>query len=183
MQGRIGVTSRTIICCLAVVTAAACPAAAGACERDGAEPQRLSVKEAREAVLCLVNERRRSHGLGNLRAEGRLERAAQRHSRDMDRANYFSHNRGGSSPLSRIRATGYISGARAWGIGENIRWGRSGRGSPKAAVAAWMRSSAHRSALLSRSYEHIGIGVALGSPTGGGEGNTAIYTTTFGYRR
>ena len=64
---------------------------------------------------------------------------------------------------------------------ENIRWG-AGRGSPKAAVASWMNSPAHRHALLGGHYRHLGVGVALGSPTGGGEGNTAIYTATFGYR-
>jgi uncharacterized protein YkwD len=169
--------------CLAVALAAACPAAANACERDGAEPSELTVKDAREAVLCLVNQRRRASGVGRLRDESRLERAAQRHSESMDEENFFSHSGpGGSSPLSRIRSTGYIAGASSWGVAENIRWGQGSRGSAKAAVASWMNSPSHRSALLENSYRHIGIGVALGSPTGGGEGNTAIYTTTFGYR-
>ena len=168
---------------LALVAAAVVPTAASACERDGAEPYELSAKEARAAVFCLINERRADHGLGKLRADDRLERAAQRHSKSMDERNYFSHvGPGGSSPQSRIQSTGYMSGASAWGIAENIRWGRAGRGSPKAAVAAWMNSAAHRSALLSGRYEHVGVGVAIGSPTGGGENNTAIYTTTFGYR-
>jgi uncharacterized protein YkwD len=183
MQGSIVGRFRTLIC-LAVALAVACPAAASACERDGAEPSELTVKEARAAVLCLVNERRRANGLARLRDESRLERAAQRHSNSMDESNFFSHNGpGGSSPLSRIRSTGYISGASSWAIAENIRWGSGSRGSAKAAVASWMNSASHRSALLENSYRHIGIGVALGSPTGGGEGNTAIYTTTFGYRR
>lgn len=182
MQGSIVGRLRTSIC-LALALAVVCPAAADACERDGAEPAELTVKEARTAILCLVNERRRQDGVGRLRDESRLERAAQRHSNSMDDANFFSHNGpGGSSPLSRIRGTGYLSGASSWGIAENIRWGSGSRGSAKAAVASWMNSPSHRSALLAGSYRNIGIGVALGSPTGGGEGNTAIYTTTFGYR-
>lgn len=171
------------LACLAVAASAVLPAAASACEREGAEPSEISAKEAREAVVCLINQRRRANGVGGLREDGRLERAAQRHSSSMDRGNYFSHGgAGGSSPLSRIRSTGYLAGARSWGIAENIRWGRAGRGSAKAAVAAWMNSPSHRSALLSGSYRQLGIGVALGSPTGGGEGNSAIYTATFGYR-
>lgn len=182
VQRRIRVPARTLIC-LAIGLAAACPAAAQACERDGAKPSKLSVKDAREAVLCLVNQRRHAAGVGPLRDQSRLERAAQRHSNSMDGRDFFSHNGpGGSSPLSRIRSAGYISGASAWGIAENIRWGRGQRGSPKAAVASWMNSASHRSALLQNSFRHIGIGVALGSPTGGREGNTAIYTTSFGYR-
>jgi uncharacterized protein YkwD len=101
----------------------------------------------------------------------------------MDEQNFFSHTSpGGSSPQSRIQNAGYMSGASSWGIAENIRWGSGRLGSAKAAVAAWMNSPAHRSAMLSGSYRQIGVGVALGSPTGSGEGNAAIYTTTFGYR-
>jgi uncharacterized protein YkwD len=169
---------------LAALLAIAAPAAAQACERDGAEPSELTVKDAREAVICLINQRRRANGVGKLRDENHLERAAQRHSNAMDAGNFFSHiGPGGSSPQSRIQSTGYMAGASAWGIAENIRWGRSGRGSPKAAVASWMNSPSHRAALLGGRYRHLGVGVALGSPTGGGEGNTAIYTAAFGYRR
>jgi uncharacterized protein YkwD len=101
----------------------------------------------------------------------------------MDSSNYFSHyGPGGSSPHSRIRSTGYLSGASSWGVAENIRWGKSRKGTPKAAVAAWMKSPSHRAALLSRSYRHLGVGIVVGSPTGGGERKSGIYTATFGYR-
>ena len=136
-----------------------------------------------EMTLSLITSAWSMGQFGPFTFPGSLERAAQRHSKSMDERNYFSHvGPGGSSPQSRIQSTGYMSGASAWGIAENIRWGRAGRGSPKAAVAAWMNSAAHRSALLSGRYEHVGVGVAIGSPTGGGENNTAIYTATFGYR-
>jgi uncharacterized protein YkwD len=168
---------------LAALIAVAAPAVAQACGRIGAEPSELTVKEARGAIICLINQRRKANGVRKLRDESHLERAAQRHSSSMDSGNFFSHTGpGGSSPQSRIQSTGYMAGASAWGIAENIRWGRAGRGSPKAAVASWMNSPAHRDALLGGRYRHLGVGIALGSPTGGGEGNTAIYTATFGYR-
>ncbi len=168
----------------AALIAFAVPAAASACPNAGTAPAELTVGEARTAVICLMNQRRRAAGARKLGADPRLHRAAQRHSRAMDAANFFSHNGlGGSSPTTRIRATGYLSGARAWGIAENLRWGSGGQGSPKTAVAEWMRSPAHRYSLLSRSYRDVGVGVVNGSPTGGGEANTAIYTVNFGYRR
>jgi uncharacterized protein YkwD len=168
---------------LAAAAMMAVPAAAAACERDGAQPKELTVKEARAAVICLINQRRKGNGLGRLREENHLERAAQRHSNSMDQGNFFSHiGPGGSTPQSRVQGTGYLAGASSWGIAEVIRWGRRGQGSPKAAVAAWMKSPSHRSALLGGGYRHLGVGVALGSPTGSGEGNSAIYTATVGYR-
>jgi uncharacterized protein YkwD len=185
MQGRISGMTRKLLtsALLTALVALAGPAAADACKREGAEPAELSVKEARSAVFCLINERRRQNGVGKLRSDDRLDRAAQRHSKAMDGGNFFSHyGPGGSSPQGRIQSTGYMSGASSWGIAENIRWGRNGRGSPKAAVAAWMNSPSHRSSMLSGRYEHVGIGFVVGSPTGGGEGVTGIYTTTFGYR-
>lgn len=44
-----------------------------------------------------------------------------------------------------------------------------------------MKSPAHRSNILSRSFEHIGVGIKRGAPVGSGP--AATYTTTFGYRR
>lgn len=168
----------------ATLPALAAPGLARACDGNGREPSELTVNDARASVLCLLNQRRQANGLRKLRGDGRLELAAQRHSASMDARNYFSHSSpGGGSPRSRIQRTGYLSGASSWGIAENILWGGGGRGSPKAAVARWMASPGHRAAILSPSYREIGIGFALGSPTGGRERNSGIYTTTFGYRR
>lgn len=183
MQARMMPITRKAALIAVAALALAIPASAQACENEGKQPHELTVKEARDSVLCLINQRRKANGLSKLRGDDRLERAAQRHSDSMDAQNYFSHGSpSGSSPQSRIQSTGYMSGASAWGIAENIRWGRAGRGSPKVAVARWMASSAHREAILSSSFREIGVGVALGSPTGGGGGNAAIYTATFGYR-
>jgi uncharacterized protein YkwD len=160
----------------------ALPPAAQACDGAGAAPRELSPGQARATVLCLVNEYRRQSGLRPVSAERRLERAAQRHSASMDALNYFSHNSpGGGSPVSRIRRTGYLAGARSWAVGEVIRWGQAGAGTPKATVSGWMASPPHRSQLLSGRFRHIGIGMVVGSPAGKGR-NAAIYTADFGAR-
>jgi uncharacterized protein YkwD len=175
-------TSRSGVAALVAGLLLVASPSASACENEGASPPELSADAAQDAVLCLINERRKKQGLKRLRSNGSLRAAAQSHSHAMDAANFFSHDgANGSSPLSRIRSTGYLGGAGNWGIAENIRWGEGSLASPRAAVSAWMRSAGHRQAMLGR-YREVGIGVALGSPAGGG-GNAAIYTADFGYRR
>jgi len=158
------------------------PAAASACDNEGATAGEISIDEAREAVVCLVNERRRKQGVRRLRTDDRLTSAAQVHSDSMESDNYFSHNSpNGASPLTRIRNSGYLAGASSWGIAENIRWGIGGKGAARRAVKAWMSSAGHREVMLARSYRHIGVGVTIGSPYGGAD-DGVIYTADFGYR-
>lgn len=172
-----------------LLVASAAPAAADAagtkraCHNADGRPGVITVKQARYAVLCLINRKRRHFGAGRLRLHRKLTRAAQRHSLAMDRLNFFSHySPSGKSPASRIGATGYLSGARAWGVAENIGYGTGRLGSPRRTVRGWLNSRPHRRAMLSRRYRHIGIGVAFGSPRGAAR-NAGIYTTDFGFRR
>jgi uncharacterized protein YkwD len=99
----------------------------------------------------------------------------------MNAWNFFGHT-GDGSPVSRTRRAGYMKGASAWGVGEDLVWGRGGIGTPAYAVSSWMGSPVHRAEILSPLYSEVGIGVSLGSPmprkrTG------AIYTADFGFRR
>lgn len=170
-----------------LLTAAALIAPAGAqalCEGEGASPSELTTQQARATLVCLINEQRQAAGVRKVRSDRRLERAAQRHSGAMDSSNFFSHGSpGGASPLTRVRSTGYLAGASRWGVGENIHWGSGSIGSPRATINRWMQSSTHRSTMLSGRYRQVGVGVAFGSPTGGGDGDSAIYTANFGHRK
>jgi uncharacterized protein YkwD len=156
--------------------------AALACPYSGTTPASLTTAQAEQSVTCLVNKTRRHHHARPLAWNPGLQSAAQSHSAAMDSGNFFSHD-GDGSPLDRIKASGYLGGASSWGVGENIHWGIGRRGTPKATVARWMASSMHRSTMLSRRFRNIGVGVAMGSPVGGGGGNSAIYTADFGLSR
>src|SRR6266545_5751519 len=60
--------------------------------------------------------------------------------------------------------SGYMAGASAWGLGENLEWASGKAASPRAVVDAWMGSPEHRDVMFSRRFRHIGVGVASGSP-------------------
>ena len=154
--------------------------AAGACSAANATAAKASKRALVRATLCVLNAERARHRLRPLRLNRRLSMAAQRHSRAMSRRRFFSHTSlSGASFVDRIRSTGYLSGARSWTVGENIAYGSGRPSTPRSIGSAWMHSPAHRANILSGSYRAIGIGVAPGTPRGGGGGT---YTTDFGRR-
>jgi uncharacterized protein YkwD len=89
--------------------------------------------------------------------------------------NFFSHE-GDGNPASRAAGAGYMAGARAWGVGEDLEWGEGRMGTPKAIVRGWMRSPEHRSVLLSRRFRQVGVGATLGSPVSPDVQNAVVYT-------
>ena len=167
-----------LVAALALLLAA--PAAAGACKNAGASPENAGKPALVRATLCLLNAQRARHGLGALRLNSDLSTAARRHSRAMVSKRFFSHTSpDGTTFLDRIKATGYLSGARSWNVGENIAYGSGSLSTPRSITRAWMHSAGHRANILSSEFRSIGIGVASGTPVGS---NGGTYTTDFGRR-
>jgi uncharacterized protein YkwD len=154
------------------------------CESADALPGQVSVTDARDAVLCLMNAQRTARGLKRLRAQPDLAEAAGRFARQMVRDRFFDHTSPrGSTMVSRIKATSYLRDAVRWTVGENLAWGTGTKATPRATVDAWMHSADHRANLLDRDFAEVGIGIAAGAPaeleadeTGG------TYVTDFGRR-
>jgi uncharacterized protein YkwD len=88
-----------------------------------------------------------------------LAAAALVHSRDMAARDDFSHQGGdGSRVDQRVTRQRY-----PWKqVGENIA---AGQGSPAEALAAWLTSPPHCSALMSPSFKEMGAAYALGADT------------------
>jgi uncharacterized protein YkwD len=169
-----------VVAALAVLLFAVPSASAGGCTAANATAAKASKRALVRATLCVLNAERARHRLRPLRLNHKLSRAAQRHSHAMARHRFFSHNSlSGASFVDRIRGTGYLSGAHSWTVGENIAYGSGSRSTPRAIGSAWMNSSPHRANVLSTSFRSIGIGIAYGTPVGGGGGT---YTTDFGRR-
>jgi uncharacterized protein YkwD len=178
---------RLLVVVLAVVAGvllAAPPARAEqACPAANATPANASKREIVRATLCALNRERAHHGLGGLKLNKRLSRAARGHARDMARRNYFSHDTlGGGSFVDRIRATGYLQGARSWVVGENLGWGSRGFSRPRVIMRMWMKSPGHRANILNASFREIGIGVAYDAPIPHGGNPAGTYATDFGSR-
>jgi uncharacterized protein YkwD len=163
-----------------IAVVAACliaPAQALACSDAGANPHDISLREAKRATLCLLNEIRRDHDMRRLRHDRRLSRASQRHTRAMTRRNFFAHG----DFVGRIRSAGFLRGARGWTVGENIAWGSWDYATPRSIVHGWMNSPPHRANILSTRFREIGIGVSRGAPRPG-QNRAATYATDFGTR-
>ncbi len=155
------------------------------CQNTSLMPSEANVVSVREATLCLINRERSRAGEQPLRPDGSLEDSAQGHSTSMALHGYFEHvSPGGSTPLSRMRESGYLSSSTpGYMVGENIAWGSGTDATPAAIVAAWMASPPHRSNILQGEFRDTGMGVSphLPSSFAGGQAG-AIYTEDFGIK-
>jgi uncharacterized protein YkwD len=169
-----------------VILAAASPpsASASACSKwVDTMPGKLAPKEARRAVVCLLNAERRKVGEQTLGTDKKLQKAAQRHTDHMVGSDCFDHVCPGEADLGRrLEIVDYLTGGLTrWIYGENIAWGSGKLGAPKEIVKAWMNSPPHRTILLTSSFEDVGIGFHAATPGHGGESG-GLYTADFGMR-
>ncbi len=136
----------------------------------------------RGAILCLHNQIRAQRGLPLLKENGRLRRAAARHTTDMVNRRFFEHTTpNGVTMVDRIRAARYVPRNAGWALGENLAWGTGSLATPRQIMRAWMDSPGHRANVVKRAYREIGIGVVAATPSAGGGG--ATYTADFGVIR
>jgi Cysteine-rich secretory protein family len=155
----------------------------GACLDAGLWPSGTDLGLIRAVTLCLVNRERAEAGERPLSPNMRLQHAAQAHTDNMAVRDYFEHDGPrGDTPLSRVRASGYLLSSRlSYEVGENIGWGTLWEGTPQAVVAAWMASPGHRANILDPRFRNTGIGVSVHPPFSLARGQAgAIYTQDFG---
>jgi uncharacterized protein YkwD len=109
-----------------------------------------------QKMLSLINNYRKSKGLGALALSQTLGAAAQHHSDSMAKNDYFSHDLipEGISWSDNVENFGYTYTTYR---GENIAAGNS---SASGTFAQWKDSSTHKAAMLSSRYKVIGIGRA-----------------------
>jgi uncharacterized protein YkwD len=144
-------------------------------------PTPQTVKLARAATLCLINQVRRSSGVPAVRVNPRLRRAAQRHSEDMLGRMYFSHaTPEGVDMTARVALTGYIPKKARWRLGENLAAGFETGATPVWTVLSWIHSPKHAGVLVDPIYREIGLGLTTAVKPAGGRG--AVYTADFGRR-
>lgn len=111
----------------------------------------------RHEALDAVNAARREHGRPPLRADPRLDRAAQAHADDMRDRGFYNHQSPEGVKVTRRSALAGYTGARI--VSENIA---KGLFEPAEVVRRWMASSGHRRNILRPGIRDIGLGVAIG---------------------
>ena len=80
---------------------------AGGCQHTDGKASQISIRDAKKAVICLINKKRANHGVRQLEPNGDLNDAARKHSRHMQRHGCFSHECPGEPDLgSRLRRSG-----------------------------------------------------------------------------
>ena len=97
------------------------------CPGANLTPNLENLESIRTATVCLINQERMRHGESPLQLNGQPELAAQAHTEDTAFGDYFDHvGRHGDTPVSRMRAAGYIHSSRdGFVMGENIAWAPS----------------------------------------------------------
>jgi uncharacterized protein YkwD len=140
-------------------------AVAGTCPGADVFPTAKDFALARSSMVCLMNRDRTARGLRRLAVRPTLNVAAARHSRDMVRRQYFAHESPtGGTLLSRVRAAGYLRGARSYTLGENIAWGTGYLATPARIHQSLMNSPGHRANILRGAFRNVGVGLASGVP-------------------
>lgn len=179
---------RCLLCAALACVALALPATATAAATQPCADTKLTahpdhLERMRAATLCLLNAERAKRDLAPLVANDHLSDAADNYSAKMVRRRFFGHVcPEGSTLKSRLRSAKYVNkSVRDYSLGENLGWGSGSLGTPRSIVRAWMRSSAHRHAVLDSRFRDVGIGIAPGAPKKV-RGRAATYTAEFGYR-
>ncbi len=139
-----------------------------------AASSRLSPTE--RAVIRLMNQVRARHGLPVLRTSPSLARAADGHSRDMLRHNFFAHESSDGTSFDR-RVRHY---AKARRVGENLAMLPGVRRGARQVVQMWLKSAAHRQILLSYGFRRVGVSKRSGHL---GAQKATVYTVDFASRR
>jgi uncharacterized protein YkwD len=115
-----------------------------------------SGRRAVEEMVALVNAHRRAQRCPELVWMQTVANAAQSHSDDMARRDFFDHRSPeGLGPSDRLRAHGVSYRS----MGENIA---QHPGTPRDVMNGWLASPAHRQNLERCTYTHHGIGLREG---------------------
>ena len=144
--------ARWLLPLVAALTLAAPADALTVSQHDGAQGK----------LVHRINHVRANHGLGPLGRVTSLTRAASRHSNSMAKVGYFRHELRYKHTWKTFGAwmrwywpgSGYTS----WSAGENLAWGAPGLGVRKT-VSLWMHSPGHRTNLLNKNWNRIGVSI------------------------
>lgn len=163
-------------------TAAAAPAAKAkkAASCPGADTW-VNTKQARKALLCLVNSERAKRGLRAMRYSSKLSKVAAVHASDLVKYRFVGHTSPAHGGLmQRVKRSGWAAGKSRWTYGEIMGDGLSRGAAPRRIVRAWMNRPIHSRAILHPRFTSMGVGAVKGRPRGrAAKSRTRTYVMTF----
>lgn len=150
-QMKVAIVSAATIMSVSLTLPAIAQVANGIQPASYTEPaDRLDVREA----VAKINAIRQDKGLGSVRIDPALMKAALVHAHDLARIDDVSHyGTDGSSPVDRVSRAGY-SGVMT---GENVS---AGQRDLDEVLDGWLNSRSHRKTLLMKEARHMGVALA-----------------------
>ena len=125
------------------------------------DPYNIDYNLLKAAIFYCTNLQRYKYKIIHLKHSPALERAAQKHSMNMVKKNFFSHrnrSRVNKTVKDRLKSEGIKGGC----IGENISWNFEKDPSywsfALAVVEGWMASPGHKSNILDKEFKYLGCG-------------------------
>ena len=136
-------------------------------EKAGAQPEAFSPNRTAQEMIEKVNTLRASNGLEPYVSDAILMKIAQSHADYIASTGVLTHfDKNGKRPYQRALDAGYAVGGNLAAGGLLTEAIFSGTGVPdNAVIAAWQANEADSVALLSSSYEDVGVGISAASGT------------------
>jgi uncharacterized protein YkwD len=155
--------------------------AASGCPFAGAKAHTITLKQVRRSITCLINHKRQARGRRTLDANAKLQGAAQGHTKVMLQQDCLQHKCPGEHGFNqRMRDSGYLKGAKAWGYAENLGY----ENTPHQMLRRFLHKRFDRQNMLNRKFRDVGVGVGWGAPVAGlDDSKFATYTVDFAWRR
>jgi uncharacterized protein YkwD len=137
----------------------------------------LPVANQVQTMVCMHRWARDQRGLPGLHVSRQLRSSSARKARDIRRCQDFSHDACGRDAFYWFKRVGFMRGS--YGAGENLELGSGEAATVRGAMSAWLNSDEHRTVLLTRSFDDVGISVVSG--TFKGYSDVAVWVAHFGY--
>lgn len=152
----------TTLALLAVMAVAVAAPGAVAAAEDTVDAAAVTAAEAK--MVAALNADRTALGLIPVRIDARLMAIARARSADMVAKDYFSHSQPDGRNVFDILTGKNITW---WNAGEILAWNNYPMDSTvETANNQWMNSPGHKSIVISKDFNYVGVGLAIDPATG-----------------
>jgi uncharacterized protein YkwD len=132
-----------------------------------------------QVMLCMNGWARAQSGLTPVHTSKKLRSSSLRKAKDVRRCQQLSHEACGRDGLYWIQRVGFAHGR--YGAGEVLGLGTGGAATARGVMSSWLNSDAHRSILLDRDWDSVGMSAVRGNFRG--HPDALIWVVHVGFHR